>query len=97
LPDRILSTTVGILVVIVLSLPDDDKLSTLTTIYRDHIQFLGAYYYVALAFLVKAFGVRPDADPIIVLAGPLGFFSLLLAFPTLLRLAIPLLELAANP
>ena len=96
LPDRILSTIVGVLVVVVTTLPSDEKLSILTTMYHDHIEFLAAYYYVALAFLVKAFSVKPDLDPIIILAGPLGFFSLLLAFPTLLRLAIPLIELMAS-
>jgi hypothetical protein len=94
LPDRILSTTVGVLVVAVTTLPSEEKLSILTTMYHDHVEFLAGYYYVALAFVVKSFRVPlVEKDPIIVLAGPLGFFSLLVAFPILLRLVIPLLEL----
>jgi hypothetical protein len=94
LPDRILSTTVGVLVVAVTTLPSEEKFSILTTMYHDHVEFLAGYYYVALAFVVKSFRVPlVEKDPIIVLAGPLGFFSLLVAFPILLRLVIPLLEL----
>ena len=92
LPDRILSTTIGVLVVAVTTFPDE-KLSVLTTMYHDHIEFLEGYYYVALVLVVKAFGVElGEKKQIVVLGGPFGFFSLLFILPTLLRLVVHFLN-----
>lgn len=97
LPDRILSTTVGVFVVVVTAYPSGEQLQTLTVTYHDHIEFLAAYYYLALVFLVKGAGIKIEEDPITVLAGPLGFFSALLALPTFLGLATPFLASLAQP
>jgi hypothetical protein len=104
--DKVISTAVGMMVVL-----EVIKLFHLVTsatpdpvpLYHDLMDFLAAYYYVALAIVVKTLHVDvvapANAGPqgqIFVLLGPLGIFSMLLGLPVLLRIVTQILMLIAG-
>ncbi|MGH6850329.1 MAG: hypothetical protein ACREDD_07770 [Methylocella sp.] len=91
--DRIIATTVGVLVVleILIMVKYAHNITDLKPMYHNLVELLAGYYYVALGVVAKTIEVRlvnpaTAEDDIIVLLGPLGFFSVLLAAPFLLQL-----------
>jgi hypothetical protein len=104
--DKVISTAVGTMVVL-----EVIKLTHVVTgdtpdpvpLYHDLMDFLAAYYYVALAIVVKTLHVDvvapANAGPqgqIFVLLGPLGIFSMLLGFPVFLRIVNQIMILMAG-
>jgi hypothetical protein len=85
--DKTISTTVAVMFVIMLQ-----KTTTTTfdykPMYHDLIELLGAYYYVAMGVAIKALEVDLPQKPIVTLLGPLGFFGLLIALPTVVSLIL---------
>ncbi|MGQ0445995.1 MAG: hypothetical protein ACT4O2_12935 [Beijerinckiaceae bacterium] len=93
--DKLICTTVGIMVALELThlmetLRHQQPSSTVNiiSVYRELIEFLAAYYYVALAIVVKTLHVdvvepatTGGQGQIIILLGPLGIFAVLQGFP----------------
>jgi hypothetical protein len=84
LPDKILSTTVGVICFLELSQTASDLIST----YRDLVSLLTAYYFIALGWVFRTLGPKQvrEMDEFLLLVSPLGFFAILNALPILLRL-----------
>jgi hypothetical protein len=89
--DKTISTTVGVVYVMVLFQQSADPHTSatqniyLSAIYHDMIELLAACYYVAMAYAIKSFKVTFSPDDAVALLGPLGFFGVLIAMPVLMR------------
>ncbi|MCI0416465.1 hypothetical protein L0222_27145 [bacterium] len=85
--DKTLSTMLAVACVVILSTTAAEHASVVS-MYRDLVELLTAYYFIALAYAVKSLKIElpPNELRLLVLLGPLGFFSVLLIIPTLLRL-----------
>jgi energy-coupling factor transport system substrate-specific component len=111
--DKLISTTIGIMIALEwLNLVEhfqNKPLTELGSLYHDLVEFFAAYYYVALAVVVRALRISvvhaPANNPtplgphqeVFVLLGPLGIFALLLGLPVFLRvIAAILLKLAGG-
>jgi hypothetical protein len=82
-PDKILSTTAAVMCL--LAIAAASSTNNMTVMYRELLDLLGAYYFLALAYVVKSLGVQIK-EPLLLLLGPLGLFSVLMAVPVVLRL-----------
>lgn len=83
--DKVLSTTLAVIYVLG-TLPTTGSVVSLAPRYRNLLELLAAYYFVALAIAVRSLGAKLDPDALISLLGPLGFFAVLMAAPLALRL-----------
>lgn len=82
--ERVLATTLAVIYVLETS-PAPEFMVSVEGIYRNLVELLAAYYFVALAIAVRSLGATLK-DPLLLLLGPLGFFSVFLAAPGVLRL-----------
>jgi hypothetical protein len=110
--DKLICTMIGVMVALeITSLVEllqgnAHDLPGFVPLYHDLVEFFAAYYYVALAIVVKALhvdvaaapGVSTSQQQLFALLGPLGLFSMLLGFPILLRVVgVILVSLAGVP
>jgi hypothetical protein len=82
--ERVLATTLAVIYVFP-SDPAPISAVPVETIFRSLMELLAAYYFVALAVAVQSLGATLK-DPLLLLLGPLGFFSVFMAAPGVLRL-----------
>ncbi len=83
--DKILAMTLAVIYVLQTHSATETAVP-LTAIYRNLMDLLAAYYFVALAIAVKSLGATPKMDSLFLLLGPLGFFSVLMAAPEILMI-----------
>jgi hypothetical protein len=82
--ERALATTLAVVYVLPVSTAVDFDVPV-ESIYRNLVELLAAYYFVALAVAVQSLGATLK-DPLLLLLGPLGFFAVFMAAPGVLRL-----------